>query len=1021
MATTFWMNASGSTTKVLDISGALTKSSFESDISFNKMYRIYVGTNVTSIKDDAIMGASRLEIVTIPNTVTDISDNTFIYTNSLRTVDIDSNNVHYSSRDNINAANKFVYDASLSTLISCMSASNTNNDTRDYIKIPASVTRIKTNAFWNSTGHQKVLVFPTDSSIQYIEDGAFTITDAHCYGKYNSIYDFVNGIYAPANKHHLFSQDSFVLNNHQLPTIFDYTNSATDLSGGGKVLIPSGSTDISFNGCTNLKSVFFQQDLDKTISNLSNYEASLNVITDNAFIDCSGLQYIDISPSITSIGNNAFTNCTSLTSISIPYDVTNIGFNAFLNSGLTSAIIFDDRLNKGYNNFPEDLGPFQTIGGKSNVTINNNWKQKGDYIKGFAHYYRYGKSVAISDDGLIVASIGSREKNTDGNSAGSGENKTYDYMQAFRYNDISWVQFGNIITTTNTNDDYMSVSLSADGSIVAFGAPTMSNPANGFGFVNMYQYNDSSNSWVQIGEDASGNSITNSDSTEGRFGWAVSLSKNGKRVAVGDPYYYQNVTRRGNAYVYQYNDISWVRLGDPFYGDQDVSGEYGHSVCLNGDGSRVAIGGYNISTGIVDVFEYNDASWVQIGQRISKNNSPGFLGDNFDTTKRFGWAVSLSADGNILAVGDNGSSRVDIQPDGSTDGGFESGTVTVFKYNNGNGTWGKIGQRIYARDSGELLGSSVSLSSDGSILSIGVTNSEYSYENIYKSRGHIIMYKYNNVTDKWVQIGDLIRGPNRPSDLLYAHKMGASVAITRKNSKLTLVSGATNTDEDITDANDNERGLLAIYDYTLDDDLNDTIFYKDASSSEIISIYGELNAKHYPYSYIPNNINRVVIGYGITDISANTFNDCSNITSLTIPSSVTNIGANAFAGTANLKTIYIRDASNSLVADTSYNIPISFYGNNDVILRAAKTPLIGNGWYPFGNMTTQSWSEAKIDWGLDGYELYHLIYHLQSENTLIADGVDLNLNEWTRINLNDNPNPTLNPYTTYWVQIITRF
>ncbi len=62
-------------------------------------------------------------------------------------------------------------------------------------------------------------------------------------------------------------------------------------------------------------------------------------ISDEAFLNCTGLTSVTIPNSVTYIGSSAFFGCTNLTSITIPNSVTYIGGSAFSGSGLTSITI----------------------------------------------------------------------------------------------------------------------------------------------------------------------------------------------------------------------------------------------------------------------------------------------------------------------------------------------------------------------------------------------------------------------------------------------------------------------------------------------------------------------------------------------------------------------------------------------------------------------------------------------------------------------------------------------------------
>ncbi len=99
-----------------------------------------------------------------------------------------------------------------------------------------------------------------------------------------------------------------------------------------------------------------------------------------------------------------------------------------------------------------------------------------------------------------------------------------------------------------------------------------------------------------------------------------------------------------------------------------------------------------------------------------------------------GYSVSSSSDGSIVAIG---SPSYD---------GASKGQVRVF-VNNGD-TWVQIGEDIAGEHVEDHFGSSVSLSSDGSIVAIGSPESEIAgYASVYQNIGNV-----------WTQIGNDING-----------------------------------------------------------------------------------------------------------------------------------------------------------------------------------------------------------------------------------------------------------------------
>ena len=162
---------------------------------------------------------------------------------------------------------------------------------------------------------------------------------------------------------------------------------------------------------------------------------------------------------------------------------------------------------------------------------------------------------------------------------------------------------------------------------------------------------------------------------------------------------------------------------------QDILGEIagdqsGMSISLSSDGNTLAIGSpLNDNNGWTDngqvrVYENISGSWVQIGNDI----------DGLSGNDDFGGAVSLSANGNILAVGAKGSDL----------GGNDAGQVRVFE--NISGNWTEIGQAINGESANDMSGSSVTLNNSGSIVAIG---SPFNYGNGGSGCGSVKIYEYN--------------------------------------------------------------------------------------------------------------------------------------------------------------------------------------------------------------------------------------------------------------------------------------
>ena len=427
-------------------------------------------------------------------------------------------------------------------------------------------------------------------------------------------------------------------------------------------------------------------------------------------------------------------------------------------------------------------------------------QQLGYDIDGANNSDKSGTSVSLSYYGNIVA-IGEPKNN-------SSTGKVKVYQRDISNTSTGWTQIGGNIEGEESGDESgYSVSLSADGTIVAVGAIKNDGGGNNSGHVKVYQYNENSG-WNQLGEDIDGENIDDNS------GFSVSLSSDGNIIAIGavlnDGV---NGTDRGHVRVYEYkvpnesnewnnsdviiagaiydtdtrgtydaNKYYWVRLGD------DIDGEGGDnrngcSVSLSSDGSIVAMGakfnngnGYN--SGHVRVYEYKIPSedewtngeiangddnvqdldkyyWVRLGEDIDGEFKQDFSG----------WSVSLSSDetnGIIVAIGAtrNNTESSNLQDD-------QYGHVRVYKYDSDNENtpigWEQLGNDIDGENNYDYSGWSVSLSSDETNGVIVAISSRVNKNGVIVNNdlsGRVQIYKYNSNNSTWVKIYKNIDGEN---------------------------------------------------------------------------------------------------------------------------------------------------------------------------------------------------------------------------------------------------------------------
>ena len=389
------------------------------------------------------------------------------------------------------------------------------------------------------------------------------------------------------------------------------------------------------------------------------------------------------------------------------------------------------------------------------------WTQLGQDIDGEASADNSGYSVSLSSDGTIVA-IGARYNDGNGNSSG--------HVRVYEYANSTWSQLGQDIDG-EAAWDYAgySVSLSSDGQIVAIGAPNNDGNGNSSGQVRVYEY--ANNIWTQLGQDIDGEAASDN------AGWSVSLSSDGQIVAIGARYNDGNGNSSGHVRVYQYANNIWTQLGQDI--DGEAANDYaGWSVSLSSDGQIVAIGapyndGNGNSSGQVRVYQYANNIWTQLGQDI----------DGEASADNSGYSVSLSSDGTIVAIG---------AVNNDNDSGPNSGHVRVYEY--ANNIWTQLGQDIDGEAASDYSGYSVSLSSDGQIVAIGARYNDGSGSN----SGHVRVYQYANST--WTQLGQDIDG-EAAND--YA---GWSVSLS-SDGQIVAIGAPYN------DGNGNSSGQVRVYEY----------------------------------------------------------------------------------------------------------------------------------------------------------------------------------------------------------------
>jgi hypothetical protein len=276
--------------------------------------------SVTSIGDSSFGGCTTLGSFTIPDNVTNIGVDAFLYCLSMTNICVAVGNPDFSSLNGV------LFDKAQDTLLECPSGL-TNNA----YAIPDGVVTIAEDAFFYCP---KLASITMPGSLTNIVGPPFNdctgLTNI-CVNATNPAYSSLNGVlfdkaedilvqYPPG-----LTNDSYVIPNSVATIQGDAFSFCAHLVN---LTIPNSVTNIgewgTFLGCSSLISVVIPN--------------GVSSIPDDAFNGCTSLTSVIIPNTVTSIGMVAFQQCSSLTNIIIPASITNLDDLVFIScSNLSSA------------------------------------------------------------------------------------------------------------------------------------------------------------------------------------------------------------------------------------------------------------------------------------------------------------------------------------------------------------------------------------------------------------------------------------------------------------------------------------------------------------------------------------------------------------------------------------------------------------------------------------------------------------------------------------------------------------
>ena len=445
-----------------------------------------------------------------------------------------------------------------------------------------------------------------------------------------------------------------------------------------------------------------------------------------------------------------------------------------------------------------------------------------------------GNAVAVSADGTTVAVGAPHESSAArGINGNQDDNSLYNSGAVYIYvrRGDSWTQQAYIKASNAGGSDMfgLSLAISRDGNTLAVAAPWEASAATG---VNGNQDDDSipqagavyvfaraGNSWTQhayLKASNTGRKGAGDDIDGDQFGFAISLSGDGRTLAVGAVSEDSAATgvngaqdddaasSAGVVYVFTRTRDAWVQQAYLKSGNSEAGDLFGYGVALSDDGSALAVAAYDEDgsgkrvnpaddnggngTGAIYAFDRRDGTWRQTGY---------FKGSRSQRNDALGYAVAISGDGSTIAGGTGEESCLNggINPPGCDVDTFPpdlaAGSVgAVYIWVRSGATW--VEQAFIKASNPDLedwFAIRLAISEDGRRLIVGAPMEDSAATGVNGSEDDDsavdsgAAYVYGRTGTTWRQLAYI-----KPSDTAAYDEFGSSVAMSGDGR--TIVAGA---------------------------------------------------------------------------------------------------------------------------------------------------------------------------------------------------------------------------------------
>ena len=445
-----------------------------------------------------------------------------------------------------------------------------------------------------------------------------------------------------------------------------------------------------------------------------------------------------------------------------------------------------------------------------------------------------GNALAVSGDGMTVAVGAPHESSAArGINGNQDDNSLYNSGAVYVYvrRGDTWAQQAYVKASNAGGSDMfgLSLSISRDGNTLAVAAPWEASAATG---VNgnaddnsipqagaVYVFTRAGNTWSQqayIKASNTGRMGVGDDIEGDQFGFAISLSGDGRTLAVGAVSEDSNATgvdgaqgndaaaSAGAVYLFARTGDAWVQQAYLKSGNNEAGDLFGYGVALSDNGSALAVAGYDEDgsgkgvnpaddnrgngTGAIYAFDHHGGTWQQTGY---------FKGSRSQRNDALGYAVAISGDGNTIAGGTGEESCLNggINPAGCDVDTFPpdlaAGSVgAVYVWARSGASW--VEQAFIKASNPDLedwFSVRLAINDDGSRLFVGAPMEDSAASGVNGSEDDDsaedsgAAYVYGRTGTTWQQLAYV-----KASDTASYDEFGSSVAISADGR--TVVAGA---------------------------------------------------------------------------------------------------------------------------------------------------------------------------------------------------------------------------------------